>query len=63
MAAAAPQRLVAALHAAARDAGWTVEAVSPAEGAWCAAAAALWPATAQRGSHLLVCGEDRTELL
>ena len=63
MAAAAPQCLVAALHAAAGDAGWTVDAVSPAEGAWCAAAAALWPATAQLTSHLLVCGEDRTELL
>lgn len=63
MAAAAPQRLVAALHAAAGDSGWMVEAVSPAEGAWCSAAAALWPATAQRASHLLVCGEDRTELL
>ncbi len=63
MAAAAPLRLVTALHAAAREAGWTVEAVSPAEGAWCAAAAALWPATTRRASHLLVCGEDRTELL
>lgn len=63
MAAAAPQRLVAALHAAARDAGWTVEAVSPAEGAWGAAAGALWPSTARLGSHVLVCGVDRTELL
>ncbi len=63
MAAAAPMRLVAALHAAAREAGWIVEAVSPAEGAWCSAASALWPATARHTSHLLVCGEDRTELL
>src|SRR6185437_2581944 len=45
MAAAAPQRLVLALHAAAREAGWTVDSVSPAEGAWSAAASALWPAT------------------
>ena|ERR1035437_454868 len=63
MAAAAPQRLIAALHAAARDAGWTVQAVSPAEGAWCSAAAALWPSTTRHASHLLVCGEHRTELL
>jgi hypothetical protein len=63
MAAAAPQRLVAALHTSAREAGWTVESVSPAEGAWCAAAAALWPATSRQAFHLLVCGNDRTELL
>jgi len=63
MAAAAPARLVAALHAAAREAGWTVEAVSPAEGAWCAAAGALWPANTKQSSHLLVCSDDRTELL
>jgi hypothetical protein len=63
MAAAVPQRLMLALHAAAREAGWTVDSVSPAEGAWCAAASALWPATARQASTLLVCGEDRTELL
>ncbi len=63
IAAAAPLRLIAALHAAARDAGWTVEAVSPAEGAWCSAVGALWPATTRHQSHLLVCGEERTELL
>jgi hypothetical protein len=63
MAAAAPQRLILALHAAARDAGWTIETVSPAEGAWCSAAAALWPATSRRDTQLLVCGTDRTELL
>jgi hypothetical protein len=63
MAAAAPQRLVLAMHAAAREAGWTIDSVSPAEGAWCAAASALWPATARHASALLVCAEDRTELL
>jgi hypothetical protein len=63
MAAATPARLVAALHAAAREAGWIVDAVSPAEGAWCSAATALWPAASRNTSHLLVCGEDRTELL
>jgi hypothetical protein len=63
IAAAAPLRLIAALHAAARDAGWIVDAVSPAEGAWSSAVATLWPVTARQQSHLLVCGEDRTELL
>jgi hypothetical protein len=63
MAAATPLRLVTAMHAAARDAGWTIDAVSPAEGAWTAASAALWPATSRLQSHLLVCGTDRTELL
>ncbi len=63
MAAAAPLRLMAALHAAAQEAGWTVAAVSPAEGAWCAAAGTLWPAMSRGSSHVLVCGEDRTELL
>ncbi len=63
MAAAVPQRLVAAIHTAARDAGWFVGAVSPAEGAWCSAAAALWPSLSRQTSHLLVCSEDRTELL
>jgi hypothetical protein len=63
MAAAVPQRLVAAMHVAARDAGWTIDAVSPAEGAWCSAAAALWPSSGRHTSNLLVCGEDRTELL
>ncbi|MGH7656204.1 MAG: PilN domain-containing protein [Gemmatimonadaceae bacterium] len=63
IAAAAPLRLIAALHAAAREAAWTVDAVSPAEGAWSAAAATLWPVTARQQAHLLVCGEDRTELL
>jgi hypothetical protein len=56
-------RLVGALHGAAREAGWTVDAVSPAEGAWCSAASALWPSSSRHASHLLVCGEDRTELL
>ena len=63
IAAAAPIRLIAALHAAAHAAGWSVDAVSPAEGAWSTALAALWPAIARQQSHLLVCGEERTELL
>ncbi|HEY2849234.1 MAG TPA: hypothetical protein VGI97_05110 [Gemmatimonadaceae bacterium] len=63
IAAAAPMRLIAALHLAAREAGWTVDAVSPAEGAWCAATGSLWPAMARQESYVLVCGDERTELL
>lgn len=54
LAAAAPTRFVAAIHAAAKEAGWTVVAVSPAEGAWAAAAIAMWPSFARRTAHLLV---------
>ena len=61
--AAANARVVAAIHAAARDAGWMVQSISPAEGAWAAAAAAIWPATAKRGSFVLVTHDDRTDLL
>lgn len=63
IAAAAPMRLIAALHAAARDAGWTVDAISPAEGTWCSANASLWPAASRHEAHLLVCAGERTELL
>jgi hypothetical protein len=65
VAAAAPARLVAAIHAAASDAGWSVDAISPAEGAWAAAAATLWPSRPRLGgaSALLVLQDDRTELL
>src|SRR5947207_7801296 len=63
IAAAAPVRLVAAIQAAARDAGWTVETIAPAESAWAAAAVALWPTLARKASHLLVTHDDRTDLL
>ena len=63
VAAAAPQRVVSAIHAAARDAGLTVECVVTAPGAWAAAAAALWPATARGAAQLLVSHADHTDLL
>ena len=61
--AAAPSRLVTAIFSAARDAGWQVESVSPAEGAWAAAAGELWPASARERSPLLVLHDDHTDLL
>jgi hypothetical protein len=63
VAAAASHALVSAIHAAAADAGWTVDAVLPAEAAWSAAALAIWPETAHGTAHLLVSHEGRTDVL
>ena len=63
LAAAASTRMIAAIDAAAAESGWQVTAVAPAEGAWAAAAVALWPAFARRTAHLLVHETDRTVLL
>lgn len=63
LAAAASTRLIAAIDAAARESGWSVAAVTPCEGAWAAAAVALWPAFARRTAHLLVHEADRSVLL
>ena len=62
IAAAASARLVAAIRHSAQQAGWTVETVAPAEGAWVAAALAIWPAFT-RQSSVLVAHDDRTDLL
>jgi hypothetical protein len=61
--AAASARLVNAISASARDAGWTLDGVVPAEVGWSAAAAAIWPGLAKGTSHVLVNHEDRTDLL
>jgi Fimbrial assembly protein (PilN) len=63
LAAAAPARMLNALHTAARDAGWRVSSVVPAESAWAAAAIALWPESARRPSQLLVHEGERTALV
>jgi hypothetical protein len=63
VAAAVPARLLALIHAAARDAGFVVDAVVPAEAAWAAAARGLWPAFAKRDLQLLVHHDERTDLL
>ena len=63
LAAAAPTRFVAAIHAAAKEAGWTVAAITPAEGAWAAAAIAMWPAFARRTAHVLVQEDQHIVLI
>jgi hypothetical protein len=63
VAAAAPLRLIVAIREAARDAGWTVEIVAPAETAWAGAATVIWPALARRDGHVLVTHDERTDLL
>lgn len=60
IAAATAQRLVATLQSAAREAGWRVRAIVPAEGAWGAGAAAAMGAGQKAPSHLIVCDDDRT---
>jgi Tfp pilus assembly protein PilN len=63
VASAAPARLIAAIRAAAQQAGWDVDTIAPAETAWTAAAFALWPVLAKQGGHALVAHDDRTDLL
>jgi hypothetical protein len=61
--AAASARLVSSIATAAREAGWTLDGVVPAEVGWTAAASAIWPGLAKGTSHVLVNHEDRTDLL
>jgi hypothetical protein len=63
VAAAAPVRLINAIRGAAQQTGWSVDAISPAETAWTAAAFALWPVLAKQSGHALVAQDDRTDLL
>jgi Tfp pilus assembly protein PilN len=61
--AAASARLVRTIAGAARDAGWTLDGIVPAEVGWSAAATTIWPALAKGMSHVLVHHDDRTDLL
>ncbi|MFI5230534.1 MAG: PilN domain-containing protein [Gemmatimonadales bacterium] len=63
VAASASARLVAAIHAAAEQAGWTVESMMPAEGAWAGAALELWPVLARQSAYALIASDDRTDVL
>ena len=63
IAAAASARLVTSIEQAARDAGWKVTTIVPAEGAWAAAAVSAWPATSRGTSQVLVLHDDRTDCL
>jgi Tfp pilus assembly protein PilN len=61
--AAASARIINAIAAAARDAGWTLEGVAPAEAGWSSAATSIWPGLAKGTAHVLVHHDDRTDLL
>lgn len=62
VAVAASSRLLNAIHDAVAAAGWTLEAVIPAEAAW-GAAAARWTARKKGRAQLLIAHADRTDLL
>lgn len=63
MTTSASARLVNAIRVAARQAGWNVVSVAPAESAWTAAALALWPTFAKSGGAALIAHDDRTDVL
>ena len=63
IAAAASARMLAMIHLAAEQSGWSVDAIAPAETAWAAAAIALWPTLAKQNLSALVAHDDRTDLL
>jgi Tfp pilus assembly protein PilN len=63
IAAAASARMLAMIHVAAGQSGWSVDAIAPAETAWAGAAIALWPAIAKQSLSALIAHEDRTDLL
>ena len=63
VAAAASQRVVTAIHAAARAAGLAVECVVVAPGAWARAAVAIWPAAARGTTHVLVAQGEHIDAL
>lgn len=62
VAVAASSRLLNAIHDAAAAAGWTLEAVVPAEAAW-GLAAVRWTARKKGRAQLLIVHADRTDLL
>jgi hypothetical protein len=61
--AAASARLINAITAAAKDAGWTIDGIVPAEVGWSAAATSIWPGLAKGTAHVIVHHDDRTDLL
>jgi hypothetical protein len=63
VAAAASARLVAAIHAAASESGWTIESITPAEGAWAGAALETWPMLARQSAYAVIASADRTDVL
>ncbi|MGH7622844.1 MAG: hypothetical protein ACREMU_10930, partial [Gemmatimonadaceae bacterium] len=63
VAAATSARLAAAIHAAARESGWTIESIAPAEGAWAGAVLEAWPVLARRSAYAVIASVDRTDVL
>jgi heme exporter protein D len=60
---AAAARLVQAISTSARDAGWLLDGIIPAEVAWTNAAREIWPALSRGTSSLVVNHPDRTDVL
>lgn len=63
IAAAASARVLEAIYASAAEAGWTVQAIMPAETAWQTAALTIWPELRQGSHDVAVLRSGRTELL
>ena len=63
VATAASARLLDAIHAAARHAGWQIATIAPAESAWASASLAVWPSLAKQSASVIVATEDRSDLL
>lgn len=63
VATATAQQLVQAVHGAVADAGCAIRAVVPAEAAWAAAAAAIWPSLARGSAQVVMARSDRADLL
>ena len=60
---AASRTLVAGIHAAAQASGWRMAGIVPAEDAWVAAASALLPAKDGDEHALVLCRDDRVDVV
>lgn len=63
VAAATPAWIIRQITLAARESGWKLEHISPAEAAWATAVARGWPAAASGDTQLLVHQADHTHML
>ncbi|MEP6765443.1 MAG: PilN domain-containing protein [Gemmatimonadaceae bacterium] len=63
VAAAVPAWFARFVSTSAREAGWKVEQLIPAEAAWTAAVASAWPSSTKEVAYALVHHHDRTDLL
>lgn len=63
VAASAPTWLIRQLSIAAREAGWTLQHIAPAEAAWASALPVVSPPAARGDAVLLVSGSDHTQAL